>query len=683
MDIYKIKKTVVGFLRPYATAFFCYSPWIGLWFALISFCTPRTAFAGLFCLICAWVWGKLLAIKPPGDLHLVNGLLSGLFLSANYPLSTSLFIGLALLALFVTISVNWLTVYMWYMGKIPLMTLPFVLGTWLVIIVFHEENIPSLPSAAFLSEHILDTTSWSWLNDFFSAMGGLMLVPYPLTGALMFLALFLASRYLAFLAASGYIVGALTLHLLGYDDLIVKSGYNFMLVTIALGGIFMVPSFSSYLISLGGSALSCLFVIALFKLLDPWSIPVLVMPFLLSTYFWIGGLGPRIDKTKGLLYLDAPISPEIAWDNARLSKARGMNLNEAPTLRLFQGEWLIEYNSIMKCDYFSRAVSNPKEELIILSPAEAIFLSSRNTFDLSSGAPWEVALSKEWGDFILMRDRLGQYILLARLQPQSIIPKPNEWVTAGQPIAKCGKSEDNAKFCLYIQYQMGPRPASDRIPYHLVNVLSYKENQPREFHLFYYPVAGDYVSQVERDADILAAIHLPPGIKRTYRIKDDRDREYIGDTQTGMTSLGQSRIYASKDCSVAYELSTACLTYYDKQGKRNTLLDVYLLGLGVTPLTTLADTWTDEPSIHLWPLNLWQRLFLAIVRPLGLGCKTRYTRIWDEKSKQWMQNAIHRAHIIPGVTWEAKTSALLDPAVGMTHLKLEMFGKTWEITRET
>lgn len=246
MTFLKIKSALRNnIFLPYSTVFFCYSPALGFLFALISFFSPRTAVAGLFCLVCSWVWGKLLSIKPPGNLHLVNALLSGLFLSASYPLSASLFIGLLLLALFVTITVNWLVVYMWYLGRIPLMTLPFVLGTWLVIIAFYEADIISQSTVYFLNPQLFNTISYKWLNDFFSAIGGLMLVPYPFAGALMFLGLLIASRYLAFLVVSGYVVGVVILHLLGYDFLIVKSGYNCMLVALALGGIFMVPGVAS------------------------------------------------------------------------------------------------------------------------------------------------------------------------------------------------------------------------------------------------------------------------------------------------------------------------------------------------------------------------------------------------------------------------------------------------------
>ena len=527
--VYKIRTAVIQRLfRPYATVYFCYSPFVGFWFALLSWCSPRTACAGLLSLVCTLIWGKLLSIKPAGDLHLVNGLLCGLFLSAYYPLSPSLITALIIITLFITISVNWLSSFMWYMGKIPLLTLPFVLGTWLVTLVFQETNMISLPPIIFLNENLPELISWKWTNDFFCALGGLMLVPYPLTGALMFLGILITSRYLAFLAVAGYIVGAVTLFFLDYHFLEVKSGYNFMLVTMALGGIFMVPSRISFLIALGGSVLTGLFVVALFKALDPFQLPVLIMPFLLSTYFWLGGLGSRIDKNRGLLNLDFPVSPEITWENERLNKARGINIDSTPIIKLFEGEWLVDRDSKTQRVYFSKKVTTPEVDQPVLSPAAAQVLSVRYKEEEIPYSPTQIILDKEWGNFLLMRDRLGQYIFLPHLKIGSIQPKINEWVKMGQHVAASGKSADNSEYCLYLQIQKGILPTSDQIPFHLVNVLSYADNkQPRQFHLFYFPIKGNYVIEATRDATLFGLYMYPynQGLDENV-VTDNHKRKY-------------------------------------------------------------------------------------------------------------------------------------------------------------
>lgn len=681
-QLHDIKKNIIErLIRPYATVFLCYSPWAGLWFALLSFTSPRTAISGVFSLLCTWMWGKILSIKPPGDLHLVNGLLCGLFLSAYYPISSVLITGLIIITLFITISVNWLSTYLWYMGRIPLMTFPFVLGTWLLMLVFHESNITSLPVLFFLDKNLPDVISWEFSNNFFSAVGGLMLVPHPLPGVLIFLGLLISSRYLAFLAVSGYIVGAITLFFLDYNFLEIQNGYNFILVSMALGGIFMVPSRISYLIALGGSALTALFTVALFKVMDPFNLPVLIMPFLLSTYFWLGGLGQRMDKNRGLLNLEFPVSPEITWENNRLNQARGINLDSTPVMRLFKGEWLVDQDSKTERVIFSKDVAENVDQQIY-APTDALVLSLRNSAEETHIGPLHIVLNKGWGSFLLLRDRLGQYIFLPRLKSGSIKVKPGEWVNTGQPIATCGKLANNSKYCIYLQIQKGVMPNSDRVSYHLVNMLSHEKDKLRRFNLFYPPAKGDYVIEASRDEDIAQAMRLPPAEKKLYTITDPNNQSYTENLQTGMTPVGQPRLYSSQDISAGYEESSLSLVLYDRQGKSDILLDVWMLAMGLTPLTNQAEVWNDKPSLKLWPLNLIQRLFVNIVHPLGVGCESRYTRTWNKDSKNWVQNGVHRAEILPGIHWKATTSAIIDPKLGVCYIKFEMFGRTWKMTLE-
>lgn len=671
--------------RAYATVFFSYSPWVGAWFALISWCSPRTAFAGFFSLLCTWGWGRVLSIKPPGDLHLVNGLLCGLFLSAFYPVTPQLLVGLLVVTLFVTICVNWFCNFLWNVGKVPLMSLPFVLGTWIMILIFHEKQLISFPSMIVSWKDLPDFLSWPWSNDFFSSMGGLLLVPYPLTGALVFLGICIASRYLALLAIAGYAIGALLLDFLGFGFLTVETGYNFMLVAIALGGIFMRPSLFSFFVALCGSALSAVFILSLYKLLSPLQLPMLVLPFLLSTYFWLGGLSYRTDKKQNTLSLDSPISPEIAHERYSLECARGIHIDSTYISQPFLDEWAVAYDSDIGLNYFTRPVQltdsitdNGSDKIMameqpVFAPDDASVMEMR---DIVSDDYQKAALDEKWGNFILLRDYLGTYILLPYLKAGSIKPRPGEWVTRGQPIGACDAINDS-EYRLYIQIQKGVRPYSKHMPFHLSNVLTYKKNQPKQFNLFYVPVAGDYLISAQRNHDLAAALTLQPALTLEYAVTDQNKRKEIMMLQTGVTPQGLTRLYAARDRSVGYEETPLSMVFYDMQGDRDILLDLWVLAMGLTPLTSQTDCWYDEPPLKRWPLGFGKRMLVALLRPLGVACKSNYTRSWDEESKVWVQKGVHRAHIMPGVNWEANTSAIIDPGLGVVRIEFKFSGHTW------
>jgi urea transporter len=670
-SLYLFKVRLVHRLfRAYSTVFFCYSPWIGAWFALISWGSPRTAISGLFSLLCTWFFGRLLSINPPGDLHLVNGLLCGLFLSAYYPISIELFVGLIIATLFITTCTNWLCNFMWNLGKIPLMTLPFVLGTWPLIIIFHEQQMVSFPTLMFVPENLPSFLSSTWSDVFFSSVGGLMLVPYPLTGALIFLGLFVASRYLTFLVISGYIIGALTLYIFGYDFLIAQTGYNFMLAAIAIGGIFMVPGKFSYFVALCGSALAALSIVAMYKLLFPVHLPLLVLPFLLSTYFWLGGLNYRSKKKRGPLNLDTPVSPEIAWERYRLESERGIHIDTIFISQSFIDDWQVRYDSNIKQHYFS-CVSEAREQYIF-APVNASVVEMR---DSANAQHQKAAIDDSWGNFILFRDYAGQYVLLPFLKKGSIKTNPGDWITVGQPIASCEKFDK--EYRLYIQIQKGVRPSSEHLLFHLSHIISFKPGQPKRFNLFYYPTDGDHILSAQRSNELAEALDLQSGLTLNYIVRSNNDSETMM-LQTGITPQGQTRLYARRDRSVGYEQTQLTLAFYDSQGEKDILLDLWVLALGLTPLTTQADTWIDAPSLDLWPLGLGKRLIVRVLRPLGMGCKSVYTRTWSEESQVWVQNAIHSAVVLPGVQWQATTTAIIDPQKGVTKLCIDLFGKRWE-----
>lgn len=675
-DLYLLIKTRViqRIFRSYATVFFCYSPLIGAWFALMSFASPRTAASGIFSLICAWIWGSILLIKPPGDLHLVNSLLCGLFLSAYYPISTELFVGLALITFFITVCVSWFYNFMWSIGKVPLMTMPFVLGTWLLILIFQHKQLVLLPSMIFFNGDLPEILSWSWTNDFFSTIGGLLLVPYSLIGALVFIGIFFASRYLALLAISGYVVGALTLYFLGYHFLIIESGYNCILTALAIGGIFMIPGLFSFFTALCGSALTSVFIVSLYKLLFPLQLPLLVLPFLLSSYFLLGGLSYRSAKNRAILNLDNPISPELSSEQYRLNKARGLYLNSIFIDHKFLHEWQVASNNSINPIYFICLESSKLTEPTLHAPVNGSVIELR---DSDKDNYQKTTIDEHWGNLILLRDYSGAYILLSFLQAGTVKTQLNQWVSVGQAIANYGK-QSSGEYLYNIQVQTGVRTTSKKIDYHLTNVLISNENSLKYYKLFYYPVVGDHITSAEPCNELANAINLLPGLTLNYAVTHNNEAEKRMMLQTGIPVYGGTRLYAAKDKSMAYEKSTNTIVFYDLQGNSDILLNLWALSLSITPLTTQADIWEDEPSLKHWPLSYKKRLLIALFRPLGVNCKSQYTRVWDETAQIWVQKGTHKAHILANINWEAKTTALIDPKLGVIKISLELFENCWQ-----
>ena len=68
--------------RAYAGVLFCDSPWVGAWFAANTWWSPNSALVGIVALLAAAFWGRLLSLNGPGQPHLLNSMLVGLFIGA-------------------------------------------------------------------------------------------------------------------------------------------------------------------------------------------------------------------------------------------------------------------------------------------------------------------------------------------------------------------------------------------------------------------------------------------------------------------------------------------------------------------------------------------------------------------------------------------------------------------------
>lgn len=684
------RRELAPLARAYAGILFCESPAAGLWFALVTCASPRAAAAGLVGLVASLLWGRWLALALPGEPHLLNGLLTGLFLGAFHVLDMTLLSWVVVAALFGTLATHWLAGMLWRGGRLPVMSLPFVLACWAVLLAAQSGGAgamePALLSAAS------DGLFWPWLDRFFTALGWLLLVPYPYAGALLFAGLLVASRYLALLAAAGYVAGLLTLQLFDRSDAHIV-GFNFMLTAMALGGIFAVPGRASFAMALAGGATAGWFAVAFNYLLHPLHLPLLTLPFVGAVYLWLGALGGRTVPRPPYLTLELPQAPELAYERVRLAQVRGGGADSLPLLAPFYGEWRVSQGfegahthrdawrhaldfdivdggrdhagaGTEASDYYCFGAP-------VLAPIAGQVVQARD--ELADVKPGEADVVNNWGNHVLLRTAAGPYVLLAHLRQGSLRVRAGEWVAAGQPLAACGSSGRAPVPHLHLHVQQGEALGSPTLPFHLANVLVRGGDQAREFRFYHWPVEGDGVIAAPCDESLASALRVPPQCRLGYRLDGA-----VAFLRGELTLLGQSRLVAASGASAAFEETAAVIGFYDRQGPRDALLDLWVLAIGLSPLCAAADQWYDRPAMRLLPLGPVRRLLAAVLRPLGGGCDSRYRRSWDGAAQAWRQDGEHGVRLAPGIAWRARTSAWIAPGRGVRRLEMEVFGKRWE-----
>lgn len=697
----RLEAACAPYLRAYAAVLFCDSPRVGAWFALVTLWSPRAAVAGAVCLLASALWARLLALSAPGAPHLVNALLSGLFIGAFHALDWVVLCWVAVLALFVTLISHWLVGRLWQTGRLPLLSLPFVLACWLVTLLLQVENAAAMLPAPLSGD--AGVVFGSWVDRFFSALGWLLLTPYPWAGAMLFLGLLLASRYLAILALSGYAAGQSALLVFGHAEASIVVGYNFMLAAMALGGIFTIPGWASFLMAVAGGAVAGWLGAALSVLLAPFHLPLLTLPFLLAVYLWLGALASRSDAGEPKLTLESPQSPELAYERMRLAQVRGCITGSQPVFLPVYGEWrvsqgfsgpythrapwqhaldfdIVENWAGEQSNHSGNGMSQQQYFCFgapVVAPVAGQVAALRD--DLPDVLPGEADTLNNWGNYVLLRGAAGEHVLLSHLRQHSLRVRSGEWVEVNQPVAACGSSGRAPQPHLHLHVQQDNKLGSPTRPFHLVNILHHASDQKREFHLHYRPEQGKIISAASRDEGIAGALHLYPGLVLRYRLRRvGVDGSSMHELRNELTLLGQSRLVSDSGASVACEETQMVAGYYDRRGGADRLLDMWILALGLTPFSAAADHWQDAPSLYLLPLGVIRRAIVSAPHPLGAGCISHYQRVWDEAAGAWRQQGSHQFSLLPGISWHAETIAWITPGEGVVRLTLQFGGQHWE-----
>jgi len=693
-----VRGAVSGVLLAYAAILFVEHPLVGLLFLGATFSFPNIGLAGLISALVGLGVARLLGFPNlASGLYIYNSLLVGLALGAFYQLDIGLLVVIVLsaaLAVFVSAA---LADVLWQFGRLPVLSLPFVLVALMAVLGARSFGTlhPYVGTAIVPAE-------WfgTWGDAFLTAMGSVFFAPHPLAGLLLVVGIALRSRYLALLCVTGFAVGASVFEYLSasaHPHLLDWTGFNFALTAMALGGVFIVPSGAAFALAMVGAALAALLTAAATNLLLLYNLPVMALPFLLATLTLLAALRISGSQHAPRLTLERPALPELSYERARLARARLGEWGSVPLMAPVVGEWEVYQGFAGEHTHKDRwqhaldfyVVEGERSfhgdgtrlddfhcfGLPVISPVFGHVVSLRD--DLKDNAPGEVDVRHNWGNYVVLMTGTGRYVLLAHLRQDSIRVKEGDRVTPETRLAKCGNSGRSPQPHLHLQVQSDPRLGSATVPFHLTDVLRSGHGRSHEFTLVARPSAGERVTRAERDNALAAALHLPVGRTLRYRVTGTQfDEPLTRELSVELTLLGEFRLCSESGASAAIEEGTGVFALYDRVGAREPLLDMWLLGVGMCPLSSRAQSWRDAPAAKWLPLSLRQRLWLQMWRPLGAGLKSHYRRSWDSNAEVWTQEGEHRLRLGMQV-WTADTRVLISPSFGCVVLELQFGKRSW------
>lgn len=680
-------------LRAYAFVLFLDRGWAGALCVLATLWYPNIGLAGLFSVVVTIIACRLLRMPhEDSGLHILNAMLVGLSLGAFFELNIQLLAIIAIASLLCLFMTTILVDVFWRLGKLPVLTLPFIVVAFST--AFATKSYAGL--SPFLDLKLTTPQIITpAIDTFLSSLAAIFFNPHPLAGLLIFLAIIIRSRYLALLCVSGYMVGLVFFNFLAGShiaDTIQWNGFNFSLTAMALGGFYAVPSIPSFIIAMFGAAIAALLTTSLQNFLFMFGLPVMATPFLASTLVIMYALSRRQNLVPPTLVMDEPAIPEQNYERNRIMRVRLGEHNSVPVNPPFYGEWQIyqgfngRYTHIAPWQYaldFFKLEENQsyRDEgltledyycfgLPVVSPVYGTVVRVQDS--LADNPPGEVDVVNNWGNFILIGMANGLFVLLAHLKHDSLVVKEGDKLQPGDKLAQCGNSGRSPQPHLHMQVQTLASLGAPTYQFHLSGVVESRQQQ-QVFKLISIPEPGDSIKTTEPNIALRNTLHLPVGRTLSYQFTRGSSEPVKKTLRVELSLLGQFVLRSDSGAQAKFIETEELIAFYDRSGKRDLFLDMWLLCFGITPFSTEASNWSDSLNAALLPLNLWQKFLLAIRHPLGGAIQSQYRRVIEQHSSKVMQSGEHSLDI--GLhKVRVETNAVLDIEKGTMRLTLKGAG---------
>jgi len=596
--------------------------------------------AGLVSVLSAYAFARVLGFRERFlrlDYYIYNPLLVGLALGYLFrinPLSFPFFILAGVLTFLLT---YFLSNFSWHYLRLPVLSLPFVI----VVIILY------LASSRFTNLFVLSLYPKPVLSfpvslplpveGFFRSLGAVIFSPYVVSGIVIFLALLAVSRILALLAVLGYTVGVITQALLVgslYQAVGDLSAFNYILIALAIGGVFLIPSPRSYAFALLSVALSVPIVEGVKTFWEAYGLPAFAFPFNMTVLLLLYVLLVAGYRYVTLWYRGTPertLDGYLTYSRRFPYSGRELYLpfaGEWTVWQAFDGEWThrgpwrYAYDFVIT-DPDGRTFRGDGSRLTdyyafgkpVLSPVDGTVVEI--TDGVEDNPPGQANKENNYGNYVLLWDYRGFYVLVAHLRKGSVRVKPGDRVLKGSLLGQCGNSGYSPQPHIHIHVQASPKVGSPTLPFKFVSYVS-----SGRFLDVGLPGTSERVEPVYPNKALLNRFNLLIDHRLTFRVQE-KGREYDLVCTVKMDSYGYFYLTDGK-ARLYFGINNSTFYFYNLTGDTSSPLRYLLLAVPKLPLIDRAGLrWEDTlPFLSLPPVLRSLYLLLASFNHELLHVKT-------------------------------------------------------------
>jgi len=611
MQKYKIFLYTV--LKPYSSILFLNNKFAGLVMLFITFLNPSVALSGIAAVIFTILFAEFLKLQDAylyQGFYIYNSLLVGMGIGYIFHPSWISISLIAISAAF-TFMFSFMLNRLFSVYKIPILSLPFS-----IVVMFIY--LASLKYSGLLSTLVNNSTNFdielpAILSGFFHSFGMIFFLPTNIAGILIFALVFYHSRFIAIMALVGYYFGVLIhSYLIGSFDIALKDIYafNYILVAIALCGIFLLPTIRNFVLALIGVAISVVLTDAIAILFNYYAIPVFTLPFNITVIVFIFILSVIYYKE---FNLNIKPTPEESLSSYLSQIFRFGELHTKIALP-FSGEWVVyqgedgewthkgkykyAYDFVQKKDgmtYINEGLYAEDYHCFgesVLSPINGYIVDMRH--DLVDNIIGEVDRLNNWGNYIIIKSDLGFFVEISHLMQYSISVNVGDYVKVNSTIAKCGNSGYSPEPHIHVQVQD----------------LGVIGGFTREFHFSEFIKGNELVfnSKLFKEDMVSAVMHDKSMSSRLLFILEDRflfdiyeDDEKKGTEEfiVKMNEYGEFYFKDKNSNKLYFYNDSQQFYFYKYEGKKSPLKMLFILLPRVPFINKIGIFYVDYLPIYL------------------------------------------------------------------------------------
>ena len=625
-----VRKYALPILRSYSAVLFNSSVRGGALLLLLTFLNPNLGVGGFTAVVSAYAFARLVGFKDEFlrlDYYIYNPLLVGLSLGYLFKvdlLSLFFFSVAGVLTFLLTYTLS--SLFSYYL-KLPVLSLPFVVASSLLYLAsskFSNLFVGSLYPHPFF---IFPAELSGFFAGYLKSLGAIFFMPNLFSGAVIFFLLLFISRILTFLSLLGYSAGVFTKALFVgsfYQAVTDTSSFNFILTAMAVGGVFLIPSVRSYKFAVLSAVLSVPVVEGAKVFWESYGLPVFALPFNVTTHL--------------LLYVLLSVSYFYVAKVYKGSPERTLDYYLTVTKRFpftgreialpFSGEWTVwqSFNGewthkgpwkyavdfvitdeggktyrgegLSLTDYY--AFGKP-----VLSPVDGQVVAVVNS--LPDNPPGQADRENSWGNYVLIYDKRGFYVLLCHFKEGSIRVKMGDYVVKGTLLGLCGNSGYSPEPHVHVHLQALPEIGSPTIPFAFSSYFT-----GGTFRDVGVPKEGERVEPIFPDRALQRKLNLLIGQVMEFIVK--KEGRFVKELRLEVKMAPDGTFYLTDGFSKLYfGIKGSTFYFYHFEGELSSPLKYLFFASPKIPLVSGREVeWEDYLPFITVPSGLRRELYLFL-----------------------------------------------------------------------